>query len=185
MALVLSCSSRAGRARCRGGSLRISRRLVGQTHKRPNLWRKRASCWRGCGVGDWLWASGHCGVSFGTRTRPEDSSGVASPAPELIGVSPAPGLTRDGMLEIGGSAAGATASEEAGRSPRGSDRLCGRSSTVSAIGGATMESELDPSSFLAPRASCAGEWLTQPQPEALKIAQHATNPKVTRALVLS
>ena len=89
------------------------------------------------------------------------------------------------MLEIGGSAAGTTAWEEAGRAEPGSNRLRGRSSTVSAFGGATMESELDPSSFLARRASCAGEWLTQPQPEALRIAQHATNPKVTRALVLS
>jgi hypothetical protein len=168
---------------CRGGSPRIPQRLVGQTHERPNLWRKRASRWRGCCVGDWLWMSGHSGVSFGARTRPEDSSGVASPAPELIGVSPAPGLTWDGMLEIGGS--GATASEEGGRALPGSDRLRGRSSTVSAIGGGTFEYELDPSSLLARRASCAGEWLTQPQPEALRSAQPATNLKVTRALLMS
>ena len=170
---------------CRGGSLRIPQRLVGQTHERPNLWRKRASRLRGCGVGDWLWTSGHSGVSFGTLTRPEDSSGVASPAPELIGVSPAPGLTWDGMLEIGGSAAGATASEEGGRAVPGSDRLRGRSSTVSAIGGGTIEYEMGPSSFLARRASCAGEWLMQPQPEALRSAQPATNLKVTRAFLMS
>jgi hypothetical protein len=89
------------------------------------------------------------------------------------------------MLEIGGSAAGATASEEAGRAPPGSDRLRGRWSTLSAIGGATFESELDRTSFLARRASRAGEWLTQPQPEALRIAQHATSLKVTSALLLS
>ena len=86
------------------------------------------------------------------------------------------------MLEMGGSAAAAP--EEAGRVwPCGSDRLRGRSSTVLAIDGATVESEFDPSSFLALRASFAGEGLTQP--EALRIAQHATNRAAMRVLLLS
>ena len=91
------------------------------------------------------------------------------------------------MLEIGGSVAGATGSEEAGPAPPGSERLRGCSSTVSAIGGATIESEFDSFAFARYAfcaGACAGEWLKQPQPEAVRSAQHATNLKVT-SVVLS
>ena len=90
--------------------------------------------------------SDHWGASLGGRTRSGALSGVALPAPELTGVSPASGLPRGGMLEVGASATGARASDE---------------------------------------ASCAGERLMPPQPEALEIAQYATTPKVTGILSLS
>ena len=91
------------------------------------------------------------------------------------------------MLEIGGSGLGATASVEAGGAPPCSNQLRGRSSTGSTLGAVTLESEYAPSTLsrLPPRASCAGEWLTQLQPQVPRVAKHPTNLKRSSLLSLS